>query len=126
MNFLFGWFWITIGFAAGATLGMKFERDDWLGGYESLRRRLVRLAHIAFIALGAINVLFGLSVDRLDFTVGGFELASWAWLIGAVAMPLCCYLMAWRPTLKPIFGLPVAALITAGVTTVIAAIRAFG
>ena len=51
----------------GAVLGLRFHRDDFLGGYGSFRRRIVRLGHIAMAALGMINVLLVPYLTRIAF-----------------------------------------------------------
>jgi hypothetical protein len=56
-----GWVLVLLGLASGLFLGLGFHLDHFLGGYTSLRRRLVRLGHIALVALGALNVLWALS-----------------------------------------------------------------
>jgi len=106
-----GWTLILLGLASGAALGIFFDREDFLGGYASLRRRLVRLGHVALVALGMLNVLVAsFPAPGLD---GGLALASSAALLsGAALMPLACFLAAWRPALKPLFALPVLLLAT--------------
>ena len=107
----FGWIWILAGILTGLVLGLFFHHDDWLGGYASLRRRLVRLGHISFIGLGALNVLFALSGPRLHLAAGPLTLASRALIVGGISMPLCCALMAWRRGLHPLFAVPVVTLL---------------
>ena len=34
------------------------DREDWLGGYGSFKRRLYRLAHISFFGLAIVNLMF--------------------------------------------------------------------
>lgn len=111
INEAFGWVWILAGFLSGLVLGLFFHRDDWLGGYGSFRRRLIRLGHISFLGLGILNILFALSVPRLGLAAGALVLASRALLVGAVTMPLCCGLMAWRRGFHLLFGIPVASLV---------------
>ena len=53
LNWYFGWAAILTAFATGAVLGLFFHREDFLGGYASFRRRILRLVHIALAALGA-------------------------------------------------------------------------
>src|SRR5438093_781289 len=60
-NWIFGWSMILSGLLVGAGLGLFFHHENFLGGYASLRRRLLRLGHIALIALGALNVLYSYS-----------------------------------------------------------------
>lgn len=45
-------------------LGLKFQRDGWLGGYASFAGRLIRLGHISFIGLGFLNILLTANADE--------------------------------------------------------------
>ena len=112
LNLLAGWIGIAAGFVAGAVAGMLFDREDWLGGYASWRRRMLRLGHIAFFGIGLINLAFALSVPVLP---GGdrLKLTGWLLIAGAVGMPLCCYLSAWRKAFRHLFFLPVTSLLVA-------------
>jgi hypothetical protein len=110
MNAWAGWSLILAGFLSGALLGLGFHRDDFLGGYASFRRRIVRLGHIALVALGALNVLFEATIQQ---AAPGRDAAGALFLIGGVAMPLVCFLAGWRPGLRRLFVLPVAALVAA-------------
>ena len=116
-NLAIAWIWILLGFASGFLMGLFFHRDDWLGGYGSFKRRLYRLAHIAFFGTGFVNFMFWLTAPRLGS--GGITLAvaSWAFILGAITMPVCCVLMAQDKRFKLLFGVPVFSLITgAGAT----------
>lgn len=125
MNEAFGWLWICAGFLSGAVIGLFFRRSGWLGGYDALPRRLVRLGHIAFFGLGFLNVLFTMSLPRARFAADWeFTSASWAMVVGAVAMPAVCFLTAWRERLHPLFAVPVAALLYGGLTLSVALWRA--
>jgi hypothetical protein len=123
INEAFGWLWVTVGFASGAAIGVRFHDPQWLGGYGALPRRLIRLGHISLIALGALNILFAQSVDRLQTTGGEVATASWLFIFGAVAMPACCALTAWRPGIKPLFIVPVVCLTAAGALAFYAMVR---
>jgi hypothetical protein len=113
VNLLAGWVSILLGFAGGAVAGLYFWREDWLGGYGSWRRRLVRLGHIAFFGLGIINIAFGLTVVQLGMNAGTGMLRWSASLLvaGNAAMPTVCYLAAWRQPLRHLFVIPVACLV---------------
>jgi hypothetical protein len=106
-----GWILILCGFASGAALGLGFHRESFLGGYASLRRRLLRLAHIALIALGALNVLYAL-MPFAGSSDGAQRIASAALIVGSLAMPATCALVAAAPRLRPLFVFPVSALLT--------------
>ena len=104
-NLFAGWVATLAGIASGAVIGLFFHREEWLGGYASYRRRLLRLGHISFFGLGFTNILFGLS-GRF---ISGISSAATALMIAsAVTMPICCFLTAWRKRFRIFFPLPVA------------------
>lgn len=123
LNETVGWFSITAGFVSGMLLGLRFQRSDWLGGYTALPRRLVRLGHIAMVALGAINILFVLSLPRVHLDVSQLFVAQWGFAVGCVTMPIACFLTAWRPGLQPVFVIPVASLIAASINMCIGVLK---
>jgi hypothetical protein len=123
LNLIVTWFWVVLGFGTGAVFGLCFQRADWLGGYDSFKRRLYRLGHISFFGLGAINLMFYLTVHSLA-GLGATDslpvrLASWCLVVGAVTMPVCCFVLAhrahWPAAL--VFTVPVASLLAGGALT---------
>ncbi len=115
-NLLAGWIGILVGFVAGAVAGLFFWREEWLGGYGSWRRRMVRLGHISFFGLGLINILFALTVGVLGIAASRALAWSSALLIaGAIFMPLVCYLSAWRMNMRHLFPIPVSCLLIGAV-----------
>lgn len=110
INWYFGWSLILTAFLIGAILGLFFHREDFLGGYASLRRRLLRLGHIALAALGMINVLYSLSSTASE---PANRFASLGFIIGGVTMPAVCFLTAWRIGFRHLFFIPVSALLIA-------------
>ena len=111
MNEAFGWLWVVMGLTSGTLLGLKFQREGWLGGYDSLRRRLIRLGHISFLGLGFLNILFAHSLERIHLEPPLLTTASWTLVAGGLTMPICCGLMAWRRQLQPFFAIPVSCLL---------------
>lgn len=112
LNFVAGWTLLAASFVVGAGIGLGFHREDFLGGYSSFRRRLLRLGHIALAALGIVNIAFGMSAIP---AAGGF-LAAWpgrCLLAGAIAMPTVCFLSAWKPAARHLFFIPVTLLLLA-------------
>lgn len=109
-----GWFWLSVGLCVGAWMGLGFRKPDWLGGYGSWPRRMVRLGHIAMIMLGVLNILFAVSTDRIALPHFWTGFASIGFIVGAVCMPLGCFLAAWRPKTTSLLVLPVIALIASG------------
>jgi len=112
LNFAAGWWLVLAVFASGALIGLGFHREEFLGGYGSFRRRLVRLGHIALAALGALNIVYGLSP-----LPGGpgrqASLAGILFLGGAITMPLVCFLTAWKAPFRHLFFIPVVQLMAA-------------
>jgi hypothetical protein len=108
-----GWVSILLGFVAGAVPGLSFWREDWLGGYGSWRRRMIRLAHISFFGLGFMNVLFALTALQLGLpsAAGPLTWSSRLLVAGNVAMPATCYLAAWRLPFRHLFAVPVTCMV---------------
>ena len=111
LNETLGWFLILAGMLGGAALGLGFQDDDWMGGHGAYRRRILRLGHVALLALGFLNILFVHCLERLQLPQPLLSLAGWGLGIGAVSMPACCALMAWTRRAQPLFAVPVTSLV---------------
>lgn len=107
INLLAGWIGMLGGVVSGAAIGLYFHDDSWMGGYGSFRRRMTRLGHISFFGLGLVNLLFALSIRAVEIPLAEARLASWCFIVGLVAMPICCFLTAWRKPLRQLFPIPV-------------------
>lgn len=116
LNALAGWFGFLAGALSGAAIGLFFHREEWLGGYNSFRRRLLRLGHIACFGLGLINLAFALTVTRSSAAAG---LASPLLVAGLILMPLVCFLSAARPGFRRLFFLPVGAVLGGLLATIL-------
>jgi hypothetical protein len=117
-NELFGWVWIVTGLVSGAVIGMFFYAPDWLGGYGSWRRRMVRLGHISFIGTGLLNLAFVFTFATRESSPPP-QFAAWLFIVGAFTMPLVCFLSAWRDNWRFLFPIPVASLIGAGISLLV-------
>ena len=106
-NMIAGWAGMVLGLIAGAVIGLFIHRDSFAGGYSSYRRRMMRLGHVAFFALGIINVLFALTLSATHVVLAYPRLASLSLIAGAALMPLVCYLTAWKTPFRHAFALPV-------------------
>ena len=122
-NLILAWLWILLGFTSGMVLGMFFHGENWLGGYGSFKRRMYRLGHISFFGLGAVNLLFCLTVQNFSLDGPLIHFASLAFVIGAIAMPVCCVVMAHFPKAHLIFAVPVVSLIAGGILTLMEVIK---
>jgi hypothetical protein len=123
LNWYAGWSLLLLAMLVGTALGAFFHQDDFLGGYGSFRRRLLRLGHISLAALGMLNLLYAIAPTP-PIGSGGWR-ASAAWLAsiclvaGGTLMPAVCFLTAWRESARRWFVLPVLTLMIAVVMAMI-------
>jgi len=123
LNLVIAWLWLLLGFVTGMVLGLFFHGVNWLGGYGSFKRRMYRLGHISFFGLGVVNLLFYLTAQTFS-TGGPFTVAaSWAFIVGAISMPVCCVVMAHYPKAHLIFSVPVISLIAGGVLALMEVVK---
>ena len=122
LNWKVGWILVLSAFVTGASIGLFFHKEEFWGGYDSFRRRIVRLGHIALAALGMMNVIFSFSPWPLEGTAAA-NLASWGFVVGGISMPAVCFLAGWRKPFRHLFFIPVTALIIAVSNTLLGAAR---
>ena len=104
-NLFAGWMGFLTGAVTGALMGLFFHRENWLGGYGSFPRRMIRLGHIACFGLGLINILAALTAVTLEpFPLG--NVASSLLVLGMITMPLNCFLTAWKKPFRHLFFVP--------------------
>jgi hypothetical protein len=120
LNWTGGWTLVLLAFLSGAVLGLGWHRDDFLGGYASFRRRVVRLGHIAFAALGMLNIIFSIVALPPPGTTAA-RVAATCLLAGGITMPLTCFMVGWRPAWRHAFALPVTLLVVAVVSILLGA-----
>lgn len=106
-NFWAGWVGMLLGLVSGGVIGLGFHDESYAGGYVSFRRRLLRLGHVAFFALGMLNVLFALTLTSGSVTPGSPVIASASLAAAGFVMPLVCFLTAWRKPFRHAFPIPV-------------------
>jgi hypothetical protein len=111
LNMYAAWVGILGGIVCGAVIGLFFHEEQWLGGYGSYRRRLLRLGHVSFFGLGLVNFMYSTTLKILQLQLAYPQAASTAFLIGAATMPACCFLAAWRKPLRHLFPIPVLSLL---------------
>src|SRR3954453_21088743 len=117
-NWFVGWGMILAAFVTGGAIGLFFHREQFLGGYASFRRRIVRLGHIALAALGMINLLYAMSPWPAIESAQGVW-AGRLWIVGGRSMPGGCFLCGWPEAFRHLFVIPVVALSAAVVLTLI-------
>ena len=117
INLFAAWIGFLLGCAAGAVSGLFFHETNWLGGYASWERRMIRLGHISFFGIGFLNLAFVSTFHLLEINRSP-PIPSFLLIVGAVTMPLVCYLSAWKPMFRHVFFVPVLS-ITVGVALVV-------
>jgi hypothetical protein len=118
INLLAAWGGILAGFLTGLALGLGFHGEQWLGGYTSFKRRLLRLGHISLFALGVVNLCFYFTARELPVSAG-LAIASGALILGAASMPVCCAVTAFLPRARTWFALPVLSLALGAAITIL-------
>ena len=112
-NIVFGWFWILFGLLVGAVIGMWSFNGPLvspLGDYTALPRRMIRLSHIAFIALGIINILYGYGLEKIKKLR---KIGSHSMIWGAVLMPIILITAAFYEPIKYLSMIPAILIIIA-------------
>jgi hypothetical protein len=109
LNLLAAWIGFLFGILSGIIPGLLFHKQEWMGGYDSWRRRLTRLGHISFFGIGFLNLGYAFTVTRVDSASYG-SLVSLLFIIGAISMPMFCYLSAWKNFWRHFFFIPVSSL----------------
>ncbi len=105
INLHAAWIGFFLGCLAGVVTGLFFHTKDWLGGYGSWQRRMIRLGHISFFGIGLLNLSFALTINLLNFN-DRIQVSSVLLIAGGIAMPLVCYLSAWKPFFRNLFFIP--------------------
>ncbi len=104
------WTGMALGVLSGAILGLFFWRHDFMGGYDSWRRRLTRLGHISFFGLAFVNIAFAVTNHAAPLDAWWGQVAGRSLCVGAITMPLCCFLSAWKQPLRHLFFIPVGSV----------------
>jgi hypothetical protein len=104
---------IAVGLVGGLPLGIIANRSGALGGYGSLRRRALRLGHVATIMLPLMAGFYALAGTTWGVSQA---LARWAvplWISGACLLEAVLIGTAWRPRIRYLLPLPATALTAA-------------
>jgi ribose/xylose/arabinose/galactoside ABC-type transport system permease subunit len=109
-NRLFGWSLFLAGILYGMALGLfvfdgPLAAPERFADYASLPRRLIRFAHIACMALGMVNVLYGHEIDRIRLSERWRRIGSASLILSGTLMPVFLTLAAFQIDWK--WGLPV-------------------
>ncbi|NNE87304.1 MAG: hypothetical protein HKN27_04450 [Silicimonas sp.] len=124
------WCSILGGALSGAVMGLwsfngPFPTPEWIGDYDALPRRFLRLAHVAMFALGFLHMLVARQISEAPVGPKLDSLALNAMAVGNIAMPTILIAAAlWEP-LKFLTPIPTTALTIAFAIAALSAIRRF-
>lgn len=110
INLYAAWIGMLLGGIFGAIQGLFFHKEEWLGGYGSWIRRMTRLGHISFFGIAFINMAFVGTAKVLDIEQE-VSVPSALFIIGAIGMPLICYLSAFKKVIRHLFFIPALSII---------------
>jgi hypothetical protein len=110
---------MCVGFISGMIMGLRAEGEKWLGGYASVTRRYLRLAHVAFIALSIINILYGKELASVSLSDGIKNIGSALMIFGAVGVPVACISASFLRKTRYFLPLPASALLIGTIILVI-------
>jgi hypothetical protein len=111
-NLYTAWACMLVGAVVGALSGLFFHKQEWFGGYASWQRRMLRLGHISFFGIAFINFAFVFTIMYLDIRKP-MLLPSLLLIVGAITMPLVCFLSAYKRFFRHLFFVPVVSIIVA-------------
>ena len=118
---VFGWSWIALGLVLGLVLGIfalggPVSPPPALADYAGLPRRLLRLSHIACVALGALNVLA--AREPATGRCGALRAGRLLLAAGSALLPPALALAAFFP--GALYLAPLPALLAASGTAAVA------
>lgn len=123
-----GWTSLATGALMGLILGMwsfggPIPVPGWIGDYDTLPRRLLRLGHIAFFGLGVLNIMLARHLGRARTYVAPRRFALGAMNFGNIFLPLTLIGAAAFEPAKYLMSVPALAVTGALVIGAYVAIR---
>ena len=118
INIAWGWVTMVVGIIMGSGLGMyafagPLKAPKGHEDYTSLPRRLFRLAHIAFVALPMISIMYGQHIDAAHLADSYKHFGSRAMLVGMIGVPVLLIGAAFYNPIKYLEVVPVSAVLVA-------------
>lgn len=114
INIIAGWATMVVGLLSGSVLGLwafagPFPTPRGHEDYANLPRRMVRLAHIAFVALPIICILYGQYIDAVPLSDSLKVLGSRAMILCMWGVPTLLIAASKYLPLKYLEAIPVSA-----------------
>ena len=105
------------------SFGGPVATPEWIGPYDALPRRFLRLAHIALFALGMLHLMVFRQISARPTSPTIDRMALRAMAFGNIGMPLALIAAAWWEPLKYLTPLPAFALTAAFAVAAAGAIK---
>lgn len=124
------WCSILAGALSGAVMGLwsfdgPFPTPEWIGDYDALPRRFLRLAHVAMFALGFLHMLVARQITEAPLPLSLNRLGLNAMAAGNILMPTILIAAAvWEP-FKFLTPIPTLALTIAFGIAALSALRQY-
>ena len=117
-NRVVAWVSIVTGAGTGLLMGLwSFDGPvpvpDWIGSYDTIARRLIRLGHIAFFGLGILNLLLARELPRLALTERLAVAAARSMNFGNIFLPITLFAAAAYRPLKYLLPFPAVSVFIA-------------
>ena len=114
----YGWVFMVVGIIMGSMLGMyafagPFRPPKGHEDYAALPRRLIRLAHIAFVALPMISILYGDHIDAAHLSDALKQFGCGAMILGMIGVPTLLIGASFYNPIKYLEVVPVSAILIA-------------
>ena len=118
LSIALAWSFMAFGIVTGSVIGMyafggPFSVPKSQGDYANLPRRMVRLGHIASVALPMILVLYGTCIDRTPLTQQLKMIGTCCMVIGMFGVPTLLFAAAFCLPLKYLEVVPVGCVLAA-------------
>jgi|TARA_B100000315_G_C14583683_1_gene591826 hypothetical protein len=113
-----GWWSFVFGVFSGLLMGLwsfggPVPEPGWVGGYDDLARRFLRLGHIAFFGLGFLNLHLARALPEIALGPAWRRTASRAMNFGNITLPAgLIWAAAWEPA-KYVLPLPALSVFAA-------------
>jgi hypothetical protein len=118
LNISLGWAFMIVGIFMGSIMGMyafkgPLKAPKGHEDYTSLARRMIRLAHIAFVALPMISILYGMCIDTAHLSENLKHVGSYAMIFGMLGVPILLIAASFYNPIKYLEVFPVSAIFAA-------------
>ncbi|MCB0350493.1 MAG: hypothetical protein KDD38_04880 [Bdellovibrionales bacterium] len=110
---VWGWCWMILGILSGSILGMwsfagPLPLPKGYERYDSLPRRMTRLAHVAMFALPLITISYGDHIDATALSSSLKKLGGYSMIGCMIGIPITLIMGSFKNVLKYLSYIPVA------------------